>query len=331
MNAMQHPVRGFAMTIVLLWIAACIGGLIYAQQQSIPTGIAIVVMPAILIELLFYVATGVEGIRRRFERGVSPTAQAAILTASAITPYILYTAPLGLLHTKPLGGVAALAALVSFWFVLLPRRRIVDVLLLVVMATVLVGKVMPDLYPRPMPRLRLDVLGQLMWFRLGIMAFTSIRKMEGVRLGFIPEKREWAIGIGYFLLFIPVALAANHWIGFARYTPPSLPWWQESALACATFAGFLWVVAYGEEFFFRGLLQQWLSQWLGGRAAGLITASVLFGFVHLWFRQFPNYRFAMLAALAGLFYGLSFQQGRGVRAAMVTHALVVTAWRTFYS
>src|SRR5436309_2124548 len=103
-----------------------------------------------------------------------------------------------------------------------------------------------------------------------------------------------------------------------------------AALAAATFFGILWVVALGEEFFFRGLLQQWVTGWLSSEWAGLLVTSVLFGAVHLWFRQFPNWRFAALAAVAGVFYGLSFRQAHSIRASMVTHALAVTAWRTFF-
>ena len=54
------------------------------------------------------------------------------------------------------------------------------------------------------------------------------------------------------------------------------------------------------------------------------------GAVHLPFGgQFPNWKFAALAAVAHLGYGIAFQKGKGVRAAMVTHALVVTVWRVF--
>jgi uncharacterized protein len=58
---------------------------------------------------------------------------------------------------------------------------------------------------------------------------------------------------------------------------------------------------------------------------------VLFGLLHLWFRGFPNWRFGILAAAAGLFYGRAYMTTRSVRAAMVTHALVNTAWRVFFS
>jgi membrane protease YdiL (CAAX protease family) len=53
--------------------------------------------------------------------------------------------------------------------------------------------------------------------------------------------------------------------------------------------------------------------------------------VHLPFRQFPNWRFAILAGVAGIFYGLAFLKAKSVRASMVTHALLVTTWRVFFA
>jgi membrane protease YdiL (CAAX protease family) len=74
-----------------------------------------------------------------------------------------------------------------------------------------------------------------------------------------------------------------------------------------------------------------MTAWLSSEAGGLVATSLLFGAVHLWFRAFPNWRFAALAALAGLFYGLAFRQARSIRASMVAHALTVTTWRMFFS
>jgi hypothetical protein len=86
------------------------------------------------------------------------------------------------------------------------------------------------------------------------------------------------------------------------------------------------VVALREEFFFRGVLQEWLDS-----RTGLVVVSVAFGLVHLPYREFPNWRMAILATVAGLFYGRAYLGARSVRAAMVTHALVNTTWKVFFS
>ena len=93
----------------------------------------------------------------------------------------------------------------------------------------------------------------------------------------------------------------------------------------------IWVVALAEEFLFRGLLQQRLSLWLRSSPAGCIMASIAFGLVHLPFGRFPNWRFALLAGIAGLFYGRAYAKSGGIRAAMVAHALMNTCAQMLFT
>jgi membrane protease YdiL (CAAX protease family) len=91
------------------------------------------------------------------------------------------------------------------------------------------------------------------------------------------------------------------------------------------------VLALGEEFLARGLLQQWISDWTGRPGVGLALASIAFGSSHLWFRDFPNWRWAILTTALGWFCGKAYNEAGGIRAAMVTHALVVTLWQAVLS
>jgi membrane protease YdiL (CAAX protease family) len=151
------------------------------------------------------------------------------------------------------------------------------------------------------------------------------RRVAGIGFGFLPSRAEWVTGLkhfGYFLIAgVPLA-----WATRLVRLGPVMPVWK----IAATFLGMLWVVALSEEFFFRGLLQHWIAEWTGRPALALAAASILFGAVHLGFRGFPNWRFALAAAVAGWFYGRAYQQAQSIRASMVTHAMVVTLWRTFF-
>jgi membrane protease YdiL (CAAX protease family) len=101
-------------------------------------------------------------------------------------------------------------------------------------------------------------------------------------------------------------------------------------LGIGAFVPILWVVALSEEFFFRGLLQQWIEQWTGNPNMALVVAALVFGCAHLGFhRIFPNWRWAIVAAILGIFCGLAWRNSRSVQAAMVTHALIVTVWQVF--
>jgi membrane protease YdiL (CAAX protease family) len=90
-------------------------------------------------------------------------------------------------------------------------------------------------------------------------------------------------------------------------------------------------VSLAEEFFFRAFLQRVIARGTHSETVGLLAAAVLFGLVHLPFRKFPNWRLAIVAAALGFFCGLSLLRARSVRASMVTHALVATTWRMFFS
>jgi membrane protease YdiL (CAAX protease family) len=174
----------------------------------------------------------------------------------------------------------------------------------------------------------MHVLGAMMWYRTGLIAVLTLRRMDGIGFGFLPSRSDWNIGLRNFVWFLPPGLLLALAIGFGRPKPVHADV-RTLLIAVATFAGVLWVLAVAEEFFFRGLLQQHLMRILGNDTAGLVLASCLFGAAHLGAGEFPNWRFALLAALAGVFYGRAYLQARSIRAAMVTHACVVTTWKVF--
>jgi membrane protease YdiL (CAAX protease family) len=318
------------LALPLVWVACAVAGFLYSQQQDIPRATFWAALPAFLLEATFFYALGVERLRTRIERW-PPAAVAFALTLAAIAPYAAASLALGSFQWRSLLWIAGLAAVASFWYVLLPHKPAIDVLFLAFMAVVMLIKVFGDFYISPHPKLPLRALGQLMWVRTGVFAMLSVRRVKGVGFGFWPAAREWRIGATYYVMFLPVAAVLAWWLGFARPRMPSPGWEKTSFLVIATFFGVLWVLALGEEFFFRGLLQQWITTWLSSEWAGLVVTSLLFGAVHLWFRTFPDWRFATLVAIAGVFSGLAFRQARSIRASMVTHALVVTTWRVFFA
>jgi membrane protease YdiL (CAAX protease family) len=317
------------MLLPWLWAACALAGYLYALQQHIPMRIALEVLPAFLLEAAFFYALAVERVRLKVD-GLGSRTVAFALVLAAVAPYTVGAIGAGAFRWQSLLWIAVLSAAASFWYVLLPRTPAADVLFLVLMAVVMVTRIFHQLYLTPYPRLQFETLGHAMWVRTGAFAMLSVRRVSGVGFGFWPEKREWKIGALYYLLFLPVAAGVAWWIGFGQPVLSKTGWEKTSLLAVATFFGVLWVLALGEEFFFRGLLQQWMTGWLKNATAGLLVTSILFGSVHLWFRKFPNWRFAVMAAIAGLFYGLAFQKARSIRASMVTHALVVTTWRIFF-
>lgn len=258
--------------------------------------------------------------------------RALALQISALVPYSIYALGSGTFHWRQFGWLALLTMAASAWYVLRTKKQFyADLLFLVLMAAVLLTKVFDQIYIQLSPRVPAEILGQLMWIRVGILSVLTIRGMTGINFGFLPTRKDWWVGIQQFVLFIPAAILIGVALRFAQPRPVYAEWWKVALLAAATFAGFLWVVGLSEEFFFRGMLQQLLVKRLKSTVAGLLLTSILFGLVHLPFRSFPNWRFALLATLAGVFYGLAYIRAGSIRAAMVTHALVVTTWRVFFA
>jgi membrane protease YdiL (CAAX protease family) len=317
------------MLLPVVWVACVIAGLLYAHQQSIPRATVLAVLPAFLLEATFYYALAADKIRARIEK-LAPATVALALTAAAVSPYLAASIALGSFQWRAFFALSALAIIASFWYIALPKKAAFDIVFLMLMAAVMLAHVFPRIYLSPHPKLPLSALGQAMWVRTGVFVMLAVRRVSGVGFGLWPDRRQWKIGALYYLLFLVAAVGLAWWIGFAKPHWPHADWQRASLLAVGTFFGVLWVLALGEEFFFRGLLQQWMGSWLGNENAGLLVTSLLFGAAHLWFRAFPNWRFAIMAALAGVFYGLAFRQTRSIRTSMVTHALVVTTWRVFF-
>ncbi len=314
----------------LFWLACATAGYFYGLQRGIPSSVVLAALPAFLLEATLFLTLGVETWRKKLEK-LRPAGVAALLVLAAIAPYCAASLALGSFRWQALAGIALLSGLVSFWYVALPQKPAADLLLLILLAGVVLTKVFASLYVRPDPKLPLEVLGQAMWIRTGAFALLSVRRVEGVGFGFWPSPREWKIGVVFFLLMLPVVAGLAWSIGWGTFHPPQTSWIRTPVNLVLYFFGGLWVLSLGEEFFFRGLLQQWMTRWLHNKWGGLIVTSLIFGAVHLPYRGFPNWRFSLLAAVAGVFYGLAFRQASSIRASMVTHALTFTALRVFFS
>jgi membrane protease YdiL (CAAX protease family) len=325
--------RQFLTTLVVVWTAASIATFVYSQQQNIPSWIAIAALPAFLIEAVFYLMPGFEALRKAFDRLGGKPLRAALLAASAVIPYLVEAPRTGTFRLSSFVALLAVVLVASFWYAWIRPGMLADLLFLAFIAAVYPStfKFFEQIYGQPAPHVQLAILGRLMWIRLGIMAVFSLRSIPEPRFGFVPSRSEWRIGFLYYLFFLPVGGAIAYFLRFAKFHTPAMEWWKLALLVPGMFLAFLWVVALFEEFFFRAFLQRLLAQAMGSDIAGLTVASVLFGLAHLPFRHFPNWRFAIVGGVSGVFYGLAFLKARSVRAGMVTHALVVTTWRMFFS
>jgi membrane protease YdiL (CAAX protease family) len=329
MNRMHSSFRGLCGTVLTIWVLLSIVGVAYARDKGIPDWVVIAIVPCFLLEIGLYLSTGFS-VFVDFLKRIPPVRLAWCMTLSAGVPYTIYSVGTGTFQWLSLAAVLVLAAVASFWYVVLPVSAVTDAGYLILMAAAVLFKnqTFQVLYVDAFPRIYAPVLGLLMWYRLGLISLLVFRRLEGVDFGFVPQPKDWLIGVRNFALFLPVGYALAVWLDFIRPFAQPLSF-RTLLVALGTFVVTLWVLALIEEFFFRGVLQQMLSRVLRSPWLALIGTSVVFGASHLGYRAFPNWRFALLATVAGLFYGRAFMQAKGIRAAMVTHALVVTTWKVF--
>lgn len=317
---------GFFAALWIGWIGLAAAGLIYAGQKNVAVAMAAPIILAFLFEYVFYLVPGMEPVQKRLRLRYSKVKLAAGAAVTAVVPYLIYSVAAHQFRWVGLGIVTALALVASFWYVLLPRSAVVDIAFLCMAAAPLLARLFESIYTSPIPQ-RIDVLGHLMWIRTCAFALIAIGKVDPAGYGFLPANKDWAIGARHFLYFLPIGFPLAYALGLIHFAPGAISIWK----VLGVFFGTLWVVALSEEFVFRGLLQTWFEKWTGNPHIALAAASILFGICHLPYRGFPNWKLALVATVAGAFYGRARMQSGSIQASMVAHALVVTVWRNVFT
>ena len=164
---------------------------------------------------------------------------------------------------------------------------------------------------------------------VGAYAFLVIRNLKDAGYKLVFKKGDVTEGglnfIAFTILAIPLGLTLHfihphaHHVGIPGFV--------------ADFVGTYLSVAIPEEFLFRGILQNLLVKTFKGPRRGqygLALASVIFGLSHLHHAPVPNWRYAILATLAGLFYGNVWRVQKRTSASAFTHAMVDTVWHFWF-
>jgi uncharacterized protein len=161
----------------------------------------------------------------------------------------------------------------------------------------------------------------------GIVAFAAWRRFPGIGYRFQVSRRVFSAACKAFVLFAAIAIPLGFAIHFIRYTFAM----SKLTAAPAIFLGILLFTAIPEEFLFRGLIQNWLELATRRSTIALLTASIIFGASHLNNGPpVPNYRYFVMASVAGVFYGWAWKTTGSIMASAMTHALVDTAWSVFF-
>src|SRR5580658_10282615 len=172
----------------------------------------------------------------------------------------------------------------------------------------------------------LRALNELFLVDAGLYGFLAIRQLSGMGFDFHLRWSDWKSGLRELVFFMPLVLTLGLALGFIH------PHANVPALGSAVLRWLLIFLftALPEELFFRAWVQNLLERRVGRRAA-LVIASALFGLSHFNKRSAHfNWRYVLLATIAGFFYGRAWREHRRVAASTITHASVDWIWGLWF-
>jgi hypothetical protein len=169
-------------------------------------------------------------------------------------------------------------------------------------------------------------LGNLLLVDAGLYGFLAIRRLNGTGFDFHLRWSDWKTGVRELVFFAPAVLVLGIALGFIHPHANVPAVWR----ALLTWGGIFVFVAVPEELFFRAWVQNLLERRVGRRAA-LVIASILFGLSHFNKRSAHfNWRYVVLATIAGIFYGRAWRESRRIPASAITHTCVDWLWALWF-
>ena len=156
---------------------------------------------------------------------------------------------------------------------------------------------------------------------LALVLFVGFRAVPGLRFNLPRHGRDYWLPLAGFAIVAPVLAAVGIAIGFIP--PPHLPTQSAGRMTAAVgiiFAG----TALPEEILFRSLIQNLLMLRFGANVRTLLAAAFIFGCAHLdnGPQPLPNWRYMILATIAGVAYGAVFRKASTVLSSAALHMLV---------
>lgn len=156
---------------------------------------------------------------------------------------------------------------------------------------------------------------------LYLTLFTYLLLIRQIDTGFSFQisGRDWLITLGATVGFMILGTLLRG--GIQR----NIAAWKRNHFTEVFITGiymFFWV-AISQELLFRGIIQNFLSQWIGPWAA-LILGAIIFGLAHL---NYNGPKMVFIATGAGLVYGAVYLFTGNVLCAVICHTLTNVYWK----
>ena len=272
------------------YIALSVGGVrhsVAAAIAGLPLAARLLAGPALVwLVIVVYAASS----------GLPISPRLAVYAVYLLVPPLLLALPPGVSGAPPRVPLRELAIVGALW---LPIEF----------------RILP---PLPLPAPNGVDMRKLVGLVEAMYLFLVVRPPPGIGYTYRLTARDGATAVIAFLVYAVVALPIGFATGFIGWRPEL----DATHLIGGPLIIYL-VTGVPEEFLFRGLIQNLLSQWLGPRP-GLVVASIIFGLAHL-----PDPRYVLLATIAGGAYGWVYLRTQRITASAITHALVDATWGAF--
>lgn len=245
-----------------------------------------------------------------------------VLPALLGIPYLVFALPTGNFHWQFAVTMFGLPlVLAAFLELSVPPSKLCwqDAVVLAALVAAYMLRVLANAWPY----LGLSALPKLYIADLALYLYVVVRGLEGIGYSFIPTRAAVLTGLREWVYFLPFGIGLGAALSFIHFHP-RLP----SGAAAGVLVTLL-LIAIPEEMFFRGVLQNLLETRLKPWIA-LVTASVLFGLSHFNKGASFNWRYVLLAAIAGVFYGRAWRARRELLASIITHTAVDVVWSLWF-
>jgi len=255
--------------------------------------------------------------------------RAAALPAALLVPCSIYWSIPGVATVDGILRLVLYIAVPSALAIVLPRGRwrlTGDALVVLCVWLPVELRLLSPAFPWPhgstgsflMSPLGLDLLLYLMLVS---------RHFDATGLTLRVEPRDVASATGSFAVFAAVGVPIGLRTGFLVFGV------HDGTPVMGLAGGLVILIFTGlpEEVLFRGFIQTMLVRLTGRPLAGLVFASLLFGAAHLDNGPHaPDWRYGILATLAGLAYGWVYLRTRRILAPAIAHTLVDLTWSVFF-
>jgi uncharacterized protein len=251
-----------------------------------------------------------------------PTAKIAAAGLLSLS-YFVFAAGTPLFSWRPALIVIAFPVLLAAFleFPNLPKKLTWrDAVALIIIAATYYLKWLQSAWPP-----ELGVVPKLFLADVALYCFLVIRDLEGSGYSLVPSGSAFITGIREWVFFFPIALVLGELTRFIHFHAgiPSL-----GHVVAAVLLTFL-LIAIPEELFFRAIIQNLFETRLG-KTAAVFVGALLFGLSHFNHGSAFNWRYVLLATIAGIFYGRAWRANRQIFASIVTHTAVDVVWSLWF-